>query len=61
VLNEPNTVPGSFAYYLFEPIGMPFDALVDELVGIAIAEDREARATTRVFESSLLAKHTSGA
>ncbi len=57
VLNEPNTVPGSFAYYLFEPVGMPFDALVDELVAIAVAEDREARQTTRVFESSLLQKH----
>jgi D-alanine-D-alanine ligase len=61
VLNEPNTVPGSFAYYLFEPIGLPCDALVEELVAIAIAEDREARQTTRVFASSLLAKHTSGA
>jgi D-alanine-D-alanine ligase len=58
VLNEPNTVPGSFASYLFEPAGLSFDALLDELLEIGFAEAREARATTRVFESVLLGLHT---
>ena len=60
VLNEPNTVPGSFAFYLFEPIGLPFADLLDELLAIAHAEAREARATTRSFDSVLLQMHHGG-
>ena len=57
VLNEPNTVPGSFAFYLFEPAGLPFDELADTLLEIAFAEAAERRATTRTFESVLIAEH----
>ena len=44
VLNEPNTVPGSFAFYLFEPAGLPFAELADTLLGIAFAEAAARRA-----------------
>jgi D-alanine-D-alanine ligase len=57
VLNEANTVPGSFAFYLFEPAGLPFDELADALLDIAFAEAAERRATTRTFESVLIAEH----
>lgn len=57
VLNEPNTVPGSFAFYLFEPIGLPFHELAERLLEIAAAESREERSTTRTFESALLSLH----
>jgi D-alanine-D-alanine ligase len=57
LLNEPNTVPGSFAFYLFEPVGVTFDELLDRLIDIAFAEAREERSTTRVFESALLGLH----
>jgi D-alanine-D-alanine ligase len=57
VLNEPNTVPGSFAFYLFEPAGLPFAELADTLLDIAFAEAAERRATTRTFESVLIAEH----
>ena len=57
VLNEPNTVPGSFAFYLFEPAGLPFAELADTLLEIAFAEAAERRATTRTFESVLIATH----
>jgi len=57
VLNEPNTAPGSFAYYLFEPAGLPFPELADQLLEIAFAEAAERRATTRTFESVLIADH----
>ena len=57
VLNEANTVPGSFAFYLFEPAGLPFDQLADSLLDIAFAEAAERRATTRTFESVLIAEH----
>jgi D-alanine-D-alanine ligase len=58
VLNEPNTVPGSFAFYLFEPVGLPFHELAERLIEIAAAESREERSTTRTFESALLSLHT---
>jgi D-alanine-D-alanine ligase len=57
VLNEANTVPGSFAFYLFEPAGLPFPDLADTLLDIAFAEAAERRATTRTFESVLIAEH----
>ena len=57
VLNEPNTVPGSLAFYLFEPVGLPFHELTERLIEIALAESREERSTTRTFESALLSLH----
>ncbi|MGB7587756.1 MAG: hypothetical protein WBM00_03520 [Solirubrobacterales bacterium] len=60
ILNEANTVPGSFAFYLFEPLGISFEDLADALIDIALAEAAERRATTRTFESILLETYTSG-
>ncbi len=60
VLNEANTVPGSFSFYLFEPAGLSFPDLADQLIDIAIAEAAEQRATTRTFESALLTRHGAG-
>ena len=57
VLNEPNTVPGSFSFYLFEPLGISFTELMDRLLDIAFEESREERSTTRTFESALLNLH----
>jgi D-alanine-D-alanine ligase len=57
VLNEPNTVPGSFAFYLFEPAGLAFPDLADALLDLAFAEAAERNATTRTFESVLIAEH----
>jgi D-alanine-D-alanine ligase len=59
VLNEANTVPGSFAFYLFEPVGVPFDELADALLDLALSEAAERRATTRTFESVLISQHQS--
>lgn len=59
-VNEPNTIPGSFAYYLFEPAGLPFPDLMDALIELALAEHAERRRTTRTFESNLLAMRGEG-
>lgn len=59
VLNEANTVPGSFSFYLFEPIGIEFPELAERLIDIAFAEGAERRATTRTFDSVLLETYTS--
>jgi D-alanine-D-alanine ligase len=60
-VNELNTIPGSFSFYLWEPAGLPFSDLLDELLDIAFAEQRRSAATTRTFESALLASRGPGA
>ncbi len=60
VLNEANTIPGSFSFYLFEPAGLGFADLADELIEIALLEGAERRATTRTFDSILLETYASG-
>lgn len=55
LVNECNTIPGSFSFYLWEPAGLPFVDLMDELIDIALAEHAEKARTTRVFETNLLA------
>lgn len=53
-INELNTIPGSFSFYLWEPAGLSFEDLLDELLEIALAESREQKRTTRTFASALL-------
>lgn len=60
-INELNTIPGSFSFYLWEPAGLPFADLMDELIDFALAEQRETRRTTTVFATNLLAQRASGA
>lgn len=60
-VNECNTIPGSFSFYLWEPVGLAFADLLDDLIDIAQAEHAEKQRTTRVFESNLLALRAEGA
>jgi D-alanine-D-alanine ligase len=60
-VNECNTIPGSFSFYLWEPVGLSFVDLMDELLDIALAEHAEKSMTTTVFASSLLAQRAGGA
>jgi D-alanine-D-alanine ligase len=59
-VNELNTIPGSFSFYLWEPAGLPFADLMDELIELAFAEHREKLRTTTVFDSNLLADRSAG-
>lgn len=60
-VNECNTIPGSFSFYLWEPAGLPFADLMDELIDIALAEHAEKSKTTTVFDTNLLAQRAGGA
>lgn len=54
VINEINPIPGSLAHYLFEPAGLSFTALLDELLALALRRHARASATTAVFERWML-------
>ena len=60
VFNEINTIPGSLSFYLWEPSGVPFDALTERLVGIALARQREARSRVQSFSVNLLSAKSLG-
>ncbi|MFV1981393.1 MAG: D-alanine--D-alanine ligase, partial [Rhodothermia bacterium] len=55
--NEINTVPGSFSFYLWEPSGIPFDRLLDELIDCAIRDHRSRNAKIRSYETNLLSEN----
>lgn len=53
---EINTVPGSFSFYLWEHSGMDFEALMDELLEIALAGHRRRSDLLFTFDSGMLDK-----
>lgn len=59
-VNEINTMPGSLAFYLWEPSGVPFPALIDRLIELAQERHHERRQTTYSFDSSLIQKLSKG-
>ena len=59
--NEINTIPGSFSFYLWEPSGIPFNQLVDELIKMGFRRQKEQMKYVRTYETNLLAMRASGA
>ena len=57
---EINTIPGSFAFYLFEPMGISFKQLVDRLIEFAIAGAKDKAASTFAYDSKILDKALNG-
>jgi D-alanine-D-alanine ligase len=51
---EINTVPGSFSFYLWEPSGIRFADLMNELIEIAIESHRMRSELMFTFESGML-------
>jgi D-alanine-D-alanine ligase len=56
---EPNTIPGSMSYYLWEATGVKYSELVDELVKIAQEKHARKQKLTMSFESNILKKKSS--
>jgi D-alanine-D-alanine ligase len=52
--NEVNTIPGSFAFYLWEPAGMTFPDLVTHLIQQALARHKDTKARVRSYDVNLL-------
>lgn len=52
--NEINTIPGSFAFYLWEKCGITFDKLADRLIEIAISSKQNKEKFVSNFNSLVL-------
>lgn len=54
-INEINTIPGSFAFYLWEPLGLNYTALIDELIDIASKAHKDKKSNNFAFDSEIIA------
>lgn len=59
--NEINTIPGSFAYYLWEPMGMKYSQLIDFLIECALRAHRDKQNSNYGYDSTILQKVIKGA
>lgn len=53
-INEPNTIPGSLAYYLWEASNKTYENLLDELILIAIKSYQKRDNTIYSFDTNIL-------
>ncbi len=54
-VNEINTIPGSLSFYLWEATGVPFDELVDTLIGVAFKRKRDSEFKTTSYSENIFA------
>lgn len=52
--NEINTIPGSFSFYLWDKSGMKFSELLNEIIDIAVKQNRLKNSRVRSYETNLL-------
>ena len=60
-VNEPNTIPGSLAFYLWKECGVSFAQLVDKMVEDALRANADAGSSVYAYDSTILQKVTAGA
>ena len=53
-INEINTIPGSLSFYLWEPLGMKYEHLLDNMIELALKADRENHKVVYSFETNVL-------
>jgi len=53
-LNEINTIPGSLSFYLWEPGGLKYSALLDKIINLALKRNREQERIIYSFDSNVL-------
>ncbi len=52
--NEINTIPGSLAFYLWEPVGVPYMGLLDRMIQLALKRLRAEGRLTFTFDTNIL-------
>ena len=56
-VNEPNTIPGSLSFYLWEPVGKPYNELLDDMINIAIKDFKNRSSKTYSFDTNILGNY----
>lgn len=54
-LNEINTIPGSLAFYLWQPVGIKYPELLERLIALALKRRRLEEEITYSFDTNILA------
>ena len=52
--NEINTIPGSLAFYLWEPLGVKYTELLDRMIQLALSRARMEQNLTFTFDTNIL-------
>ena len=60
-INEINSIPGSMAFYLWEPKGKKYRELLDEVIKIGVKNYQSNNKKIHSFESNILAGYKNGA
>lgn len=53
-VNEPNIIPGSLAFYLWEPVGKKYSELLDDLIQLGIREYKDKSKKVCHFDTNIL-------
>lgn len=53
-INEVNTIPGSLAFYLWEPAGKNYTELLDELINIGVKDYKKKTGKINSFDTNIL-------
>ena len=53
-LNEINTIPGSLSFYLWEPLGVKYPELLDQMIELGIKRHRESEEISYAFDTNVL-------
>ena len=53
-INEPNTIPGSLAFYLWTPVGKSYEEHLDSMISIAIKNYKIRGKKTYSFDTNIL-------
>ena len=56
-VNEPNTIPGSLSFYLWEPVGKNYTSLLDDLITISIKTYKIKNKKTYSFDTNILSNY----
>ncbi|MBR4617748.1 MAG: D-alanine--D-alanine ligase [Bacilli bacterium] len=53
-INEINSIPGSLAFYLWEPIGKDYTELLDDMINIGVKEYKRRSSKIYTFDTNIL-------
>ena len=59
-VNEPNTIPGSLAFYLWKASGLDFPKLIEKIVEDALRAHADKNSSVFAYDSSILKKVAAG-